>query len=251
MVWRKRGGLKKRGGMRKRRVWRKSKYLRGGSGRVQALKTLTVPDKLVVKLPYSTQITFGDALGVQDYIFNLNSIYDPDRTGVGHQPLGYDQWNTFYNRYRVLGAKVTVRAFNNATIATSFSIIGNNSPGLVLGSDATREQPHMKSMILGNSQGGKNVGTMTKYFSCARVTGASDMLYRSSDQYAAAFGANPTEIIVAHIYQENIIQGAQASGAAARVDIVYYVELFDRNTLALSSTNPLPPEGNVDVENKV
>lgn len=239
MVWRKRGGRRpaKRGG--RRRFVRKSKYTKGGSGLVRALKTLTVPDKLIVKLPYSTLVTFGDALGVQDYVFNLNSIYDPDRTGVGHQPLGYDQWSAFYNRYRVIGAKVVVQAHNQATCGTTVSIIGNNNAALILGSDATQEQQHMKRMVLSAVSGGKSAGTMVKYFSNSRITGVSDMTYRSSDQYQATFGNNPTEIIVGHIYQENLlVPGGQASGMVARINITYYVELFDRNTLALSNTNP-------------
>lgn len=238
MVLRRRGGLRKRMG-RRRRLVRRSKYTKGGSGVIRALKTLTVPDKIIVKLPYSELVTFGDALGVQDYVFNLNSIYDPNRTGVGHQPLGYDQWAQFYNRYRVLGAKVVVQANNNATVGTTMSIIGNNSAGLILGSDATMEQQHMKRMVLSSGQGGKNAGTLVKYFSNARVTGVSNYVYRSSDQYQAQFGANPTEIIVAHLYQENLLApGGQASGVIARVNITYYVELFDRNTLALSNTAP-------------
>lgn len=239
MAMRRRGGLRKRRGGPRRWRGRKSKYTKGGSGVIRALKTLTVPDKIVVKLPYSSLVTFGDALGVQDYIFNLNSIYDPDRTGVGHQPLGYDQWSAFYNRYRVIGAKVVVQACNQANVGTTMSIIGNNSAGLVLGSDAIMEQQHMKRMVLSGANGGKNAGTLVKYFSNARITGVSDYTYRSSDQYQAQFGANPSEVICGHIYQENLLAlGGQASSVIARVNITYYVELFDRNTLALSNTNP-------------
>lgn len=249
MVWRKRGGAKvKRGG--KRRFVRKSKYTKGGSGRVLALRTLTVPDKLIVKLPYSMMRTFGDPLGAETQIFNLNSIYDPDRSGVGHQPLGYDQWAAFYNRYRVIGVKVTVQAANyQSQCGATCAIIGTNSAGLVLASDAIHEQQHMTRMVLSNSAGGKNSGTLSKYFSLSRITGVSDMTYRSSDQYAAQFGANPTETICGHIYWENLLApGGQSSAGVARINVIYYVELFDRNTLSLSDTAPelRGPENNVE-----
>lgn len=38
--------------------------------------------------------------------FSLNSLYDPDITGAGHQPRYFDQWGGFYDRYRVNGAKL-------------------------------------------------------------------------------------------------------------------------------------------------
>ena len=34
---------------------------------------------------------------------------DPNHTGVGHQPLYFDQLMTIYNHYIVIGAKITVK----------------------------------------------------------------------------------------------------------------------------------------------
>lgn len=43
-----------------------------------------------------------------NHVFNLGSIFDPDYTGVGHQPAFHDQWATLYNRYRVIGVRYKV-----------------------------------------------------------------------------------------------------------------------------------------------
>lgn len=43
------------------------------------------------------------------YVFRLNSLYDPNLTGVGHQPQGYDQMAQFYNTYRVYKVDIYVR----------------------------------------------------------------------------------------------------------------------------------------------
>jgi hypothetical protein len=37
----------------------------------------------------------------------MNGLYDPDITGVGSQPVGFDQWMALYSRYTVLASNIT------------------------------------------------------------------------------------------------------------------------------------------------
>ena len=37
----------------------------------------------------------------------MNSLFDPDFTGTGHQPYYFDQFATIYQRYTVIGSKLT------------------------------------------------------------------------------------------------------------------------------------------------
>lgn len=75
-------------------------------------RSLGMPNQNVVQLRYCTSVTLSDAIGgVLDlHAFSANSIYDPDVTGVGHQPMGRDQWEIFYNHYRVLSSRITIQA---------------------------------------------------------------------------------------------------------------------------------------------
>jgi len=41
------------------------------------------PDRIMVKLPYETTVQLTGAITV-DHIMNTNSLFDPDRTGAGH-----------------------------------------------------------------------------------------------------------------------------------------------------------------------
>lgn len=43
------------------------------------------------------------------YEFRANSIYDPDYSGGGHQPMRFDQMAAFYADYVVVASKITVR----------------------------------------------------------------------------------------------------------------------------------------------
>lgn len=60
-------------------------------------------------LPYFDYNTVTAGAGVVgSYVFSCNGLYDPNITGVGHQPMGFDQMMTFYDHYTVLRAKIII-----------------------------------------------------------------------------------------------------------------------------------------------
>lgn len=60
------------------------------------------------KLIYCDTKTLGASTGAVHHAFQINNIFDPDATGVGHQPAFYDKWSALYSMYRVLGCKWTI-----------------------------------------------------------------------------------------------------------------------------------------------
>jgi hypothetical protein len=79
--------------------------VRGGTTSVPRHVTgtrLGFPAQKRVSMAYVSRLRLQTAAGsVNTYQFRLNSLYDPDFTGTGHQPMGYDQWELFYNHYVV------------------------------------------------------------------------------------------------------------------------------------------------------
>jgi len=47
-------------------------------------------------------------------IFAANGLFDPDITGSGHQPMGFDQLMTFFQHYTVLNARIKAQIINDA-----------------------------------------------------------------------------------------------------------------------------------------
>ncbi len=74
------------------------------------------PPKCIKTLRYASgHIGLSSTSGVvQTQVFSLNGPYDPDITGTGHQPMGFDQMMQFYNHYCVLRTRCVCR-FGTAT----------------------------------------------------------------------------------------------------------------------------------------
>lgn len=90
------------------------------------------PSRKLVKLRYvDTGVNLDPGVGnIAQVVYRANSVYDPYQTGVGHQPMGFDQWAAIYNKYTVLGAKMTMTF---TPLSTSNSIPGRM--GILLSSD--------------------------------------------------------------------------------------------------------------------
>lgn len=76
-------------------------------------------------LTYVDNLTMNPAVGsAASHLFSCNSLFDPDVTGVGHQPRGFDQMMQLYKHYHVIGSKIEVQISPSDT--------GIN-PGLIFG----------------------------------------------------------------------------------------------------------------------
>lgn len=99
-----------------RRTYRKRTY-RNSRKRTQNPKTTPMGLRLVhkAKLRYVEQASIDATIGTRAaHFYSMNNMYDPNLTGGGHQPLGYDQLALLYTHYNVKSAKITVR-FANTT----------------------------------------------------------------------------------------------------------------------------------------
>jgi hypothetical protein len=54
----------------------------------------------------------GTAGAVNNYVISANGLFDPNITGTGHQPMGFDQMMLMYNQYTVISSKISVCIYN-------------------------------------------------------------------------------------------------------------------------------------------
>lgn len=157
--------------------------------------------------------------------FSINSAFDPDISGTGHQPYGYDQLSLFFNSYQVLGfrAKIvanTIGASSDQMILFSLlpSAISNSAlNGITI--DAALEKPFSGALMLTSSGNGRN-STVQLSLSPWEVEGVTRTQYTADmSDFRAVVTSSP------NLQQQLVISNASPSLASAQVcTVVVYLE---------------------------
>lgn len=147
------------------------------------------------KFPFnqlSTLTSTADGLTV-NRIYRLNSLYDPDFTGVGGQPYQYDQLTGIYKRYRVHGCLVNVLFTDPSADGLFVGIHFRQSTDPF----TTSAKPYSYLKEIGTSfmkplhnTGNQNT-RFVKYVPINTIFGVSKSEVNIDAYYAAGVGANP------------------------------------------------------------
>jgi hypothetical protein len=152
-----------------------------------------VAPRLVTRLRYGQIITMTtDALGNAVNAFNLNSLFDPDRTGAGHQPRGFDEISTLYNRYRVYGLAYKITASTSGTDLLQLAAYPRNGTGTPVTFSDSVEQPFAQSSPVTAYQ----VGRISGYVDLPKINGKTRAAYAADDTTQAEVSTSPSETMV-------------------------------------------------------
>lgn len=148
---------------------------------------------LKVNLKYSESITLNPGAGLANtYVFSANGCYDPNITGGGHQPVGFDQYMTLYELYTVTASMIKVTFINTDTANAQLVLVCNRDlsttdadPRVYLENGATVWD------ILGRAGAGNDIKTIRKAMDMRQFSNNKDIM--SEDNYAGTNAANPQE----------------------------------------------------------
>lgn len=175
--------------------------------RLYSLPLTGFPVKKTVHLRYAQEVNLNAAissLAIQTFV--ANGMYDPDFTGTGHQPSGFDQNMAFYDHYTVTHARCRVRMANVTTsnVAPAYFdvCLTDNSAtfsGMAVESFLESRFAHGDTM--------KSVGTERNYFGYdpwREVHFDAKKFFTTKDiigdaNYQGNTSANPTEQAFFHV----------------------------------------------------
>lgn len=188
----------KKGSRRPRRYRRKQR-------KMLSFTKAPIPNKFATKLRYVDWATLDPGAGgsAAVHVVKSNGCYDPNFTGVGHQPRGFDQFMSLYDHFCVIGAKITVdvtTGYGSAFAPLMVGVALKDTTTAYTNANDYMEGRNVVSRIIGGTSisGNANTAHFTKTFSTRKFLGRSHPL--SDPQLKGNISSDPTELASFHIF---------------------------------------------------
>lgn len=198
------------------------------------------PPSLHRKFQYAETFTFttgtAGVLGTEQ-VMRLNSLFDPNLTGTGHQPYGYDQLlGVIYGYYRVVHADVEILFTTPGSTADIYcaALVSGKSNTLSLTGmtlDRATEIPRVASAHLSTS--GSRSAVIRFSVPIHTLFGVARSVVNNDDGYAAFNTTNPSNVATVS-FSTGSYSGAAGETCTAQIKIMYSAIIYDRIGLAQS-----------------
>jgi len=186
-----------------------------------------------VRLPYfeNSVVRSGTAGAITNYFFTANGLFDPNVTGTGHQPAGFDEMIKYYEQYTVMRSVISVTFLNNGLNAFRGAVaLTPDTTNAVVGDNV--ENGQIKYDLVDSAAYATGAGNGIRYCTidldcdCGRYFGRRtdrEMLNDTSLQGGA--GSNPSEQVYFDIQTWGF--GGLTDNTTALVDVlIWYDAIF-------------------------
>jgi len=158
------------------------------------------PARITKRLRYADTFSLTSTAGaVSTYVIRANDLFDPDFTGTGHQPMGFDQLMLWYNHFCVISSKITC-TFTNTSSAhaiCSIRVDGASTPITVIDRIIELGGSSMDSLSYVSST--NDTKLLTLAVDIAKLQGVSPKTITADPSLRGDAATTPTEITYFHI----------------------------------------------------
>ncbi len=159
------------------------------------------------------------------YVLAANGLYDPDITGTGHQPMGFDQLMSFFQHYVVVSAKITAQFLNADAQQLSWAALSvqRGSTPLTVPSRILENGYCTFSALDAGAAAGGNVCSLffKNSVKIADFQSVPDVL--NDDTLRGTASANPATIVS---FMGNVWAGGITSGHCHMTFVIEYDAVF-------------------------
>lgn len=186
--------------------------------------------RVLLSYSVSTLITEGAVGAGATYFYRLNSVYDPDASGVGTVAIGYNTFSALFLNYKV--HKVTVRLQGTAAVGSGGGARVVIAPVANQAVVPANKQtwaliPGAKMAFLPpNANGGPTVARLMATYDNAAVARVTKAQYAIDMDWSGQVGSNPARQNYLLVAVDSVASGVAAT-LAYNLQITYEVEWFN------------------------
>lgn len=131
--------------------------------------------------------------------FRVNSVYDPDFTGVGATALSYSVLSALYNKYRVISARISVELNNTGAAPVTVLMVASNSSSLSTSLAVNNPQRFTRRITLAAAGSGPVTSKFVFNVPVHTIYGVPAQAVLFEDDYAGNAGGNPNNAVYFHV----------------------------------------------------
>ncbi len=198
------------------------------------------PPKTAHKLNYvqTFKLSTGAAgiFGIEQ-VMRLNSLFDPDFTGVGHQPYGFDTLATIYNKYKVLRVNLRLEWTNPVAdgVACGYMFTAPDAGGALQGVNLDQANERMNVRVGHLNASGSQKLVQNIRAPIHTVSGLSRLqLNADVDQYSSSMITSPARQPFLHIAAANVDNTDPVTTVMLTIKATYHCRFWQRLTLPQS-----------------
>lgn len=188
--------------------------------------------RYITKMKYCEAVNIAST-GPQVYRWNLNSVFDPNRSGTGHQPYGHDSLTPIYNRYRVISCSYVISGVDTAGRYIQIAALPANEEATIssLTVSEIRENPRARYITQAPNA---SLKMLKGYVSLPSLMGRNKAQYMADDRFQATAGSSPSEAAVLNVFAQDLADGLNTINTTLNLTLTYTVEWFDVKQLGQS-----------------
>lgn len=215
----------------KKRFIRRYKNKRRG-GVVSRLNRQPFPDRIFTTLYYRDLKIISVAAGATpiEGVPYQSSIYDPQASSGGHQPLWCDQLEAVYSKYRVHGIKYKIKCCNTNTNQLGWMYVLQSTTQYTFPTNTNTNTLSERRLCQRKSvTTTTNPAIIKGYMPVGRPWGLSKQEMKADEDFEASMGVNPIKMAFLNLMFESMNTSAIFN---VEVELKYLVEFHYRKEIA-------------------
>lgn len=163
------------------------------------------------------------------YVFSANGMYDPNITGVGHQPRGFDQLMLLFDHYHISESMIKVTFMAGASTTASLICGIQLQDGPTAESDMIQALEGRNTTYVGLSRNGGGAKSATLKFN------SNSFFNRNGgvDSLRGNISSNPNDQAYFVVFAQPTY-AVDAQGIDVVVELIFNADLTEPNNLAAS-----------------